>query len=343
MDKKFIEIKEEFEELKKQLESPYIFKNQKKASTLAKRYGKIKEMAEKIAELENIEKNLEEARGMLDTEKGELGALAQEETSSLTVEKSKKEEEIKKLIEAKKEKEPEGAIMEIRAGTGGNEASLFATDLFKMYSHFAEKNGFEAKILSSSITSLGGFKEIIFEISGEGAYKMFFSESGVHRVQRIPKTEKSGRVHTSTVTVAVLPQIEDIDLEIKNDDLKIEVFRASGPGGQNVNKVETAVRVTHIPTKIVVSCQDEKSQSRNKEKALKILRARLYQMQQEQKAAKRSKERKEQIGAAKRAEKIRTYNFPHDRLTDHRIKKSWHNLEKILAGEIEEIISAFKK
>ncbi len=342
MDKKLVKIKEEYEKLKKELAEPDIFKDRKKSARLAAKYGEIKEVAEKIIELESIEKNLGEAQDMLDTEKGELSVLAQEEVSSLTSQKKKIEKEIKKLLEEGKEKIPDNLIMEIRAGTGGEEAALFAADLFKMYSKFAENQNWSVKILNSNRTSIGGFKEIIFEINGPNAYKTLMQESGVHRVQRIPKTEKGGRIHTSTATVAVLPQVEKIDFEIKEEDLKVEVFRAGGPGGQHVNKVETAVRVTHLPTKITVSCQDEKSQSRNKEKALKILRSRLYQIMQEQEAEKRGKERRTQIGAAKRAEKVRTYNFPQDRLTDHRIKKSWHNLEGILAGNIEPIVSSLK-
>lgn len=343
MKKEFIKIKEQFEKLKTKLSSPEVFKNPKKSSLLAKRFGEIKEAAEKIEKLEKTEQELEEARDMLDTEKGELNALAEEEVNSLTNLKNKLEKEIQELLSKKSEDSLNNVIMEIRAGTGGEEAAIFAADLFKMYGRFAERQGWQAKILNSNKTSLDGIKEITFEVSGPSAYQTFSSESGVHRVQRIPMTEKMGRVHTSTATVAVLKEVENTEFEIKPEDLKIDVFRAGGPGGQNVNKVETAVRVTHIPTKIVVSCQDDKSQHRNKEKAIKILRSRLFQLLAEQEEEKRGSERRSQIGEAKRAEKIRTYNFPQDRLTDHRLKKSWHNLEKIMDGDIEPIISAFKK
>ena len=232
-------------------------------------------------------------------------------------------------------------IVEVRAGTGGEEAALFAGDLFRMYSRFAEKKGWKTKVLDSNASSLKGIKEIIFKISGENAYEKLKQEGGVHRVQRIPETEKSGRIHTSTATVAVLPEIESKEIEIKPSDLKISSFRASGPGGQYVNKTESAVRIVHIPSGITVASQTERHQASNRENALSILRSKLYNLKIEKELQKVGKERKSQIGTAERSEKIRTYNFPQDRITDHRIGKSWHNIENILDGNLEPIIKAF--
>ena len=234
-------------------------------------------------------------------------------------------------------------IIEIRAGAGGDEAALFAADLHRMYSRFAEKQGWKTKMLNSSTSSLKGFKEIVFQMSGENAYELLKQEGGVHRVQRIPETEKSGRIHTSTASVAVLPQIEQKEIEIRPSDLRIDTYRASGPGGQYVNKTESAIRITHIPTGFVVASQSERSQSANRENAMSILRSRLYAFKVEQEIQKMGQQRKAQIGTADRSEKIRTYNFPQDRITDHRIKKEWHNIERILDGDLWPIIKKFRK
>jgi len=234
-------------------------------------------------------------------------------------------------------------IIEIRAGAGGNEAALFAADLYRMYTRFAEKQDWRTKLLNTNRSSLKGFKEVIFQINGADVYSKLKQEAGVHRVQRIPETEKSGRVHTSTASVAVLPQVESKEIEIKPSDIKIDTFRASGPGGQNVNKRSTAIRLTHIPTDIVINSQNERSQADNKENALNILRSKLYLLKTEQELKKIGQERKAQIGTADRSEKIRTYNFPQDRITDHRIKKSWYNLEKILDGNLNPIVKKFQK
>lgn len=233
------------------------------------------------------------------------------------------------------------AIVEIRAGTGGEEAALFAGNLFRMYSAYAARRGWAVNVIDSHLTSLGGYKEVIFEVIGEWAYRTLAHEGGVHRVQRIPNTEKSGRTHTSTASVAVLPEAGEYDVEIKPQDIKVEFFRSSGPGGQNVNKVETAVRVHHIPTGLVVTSQESRSQQKNREQAMTLLRAKLLDARRRAEAEKAGAARREQIGSAERAEKIRTYNFPQDRITDHRIKKSFHNIEKILEGHIDPIVEAF--
>ena len=230
--------------------------------------------------------------------------------------------------------------MEIRAGTGGEEAALFVADLFRMYSHYAERNGWKVEVMSSNPTELGGFKEIIFAVEGKGAYSKFKFESGVHRVQRVPVTEAGGRIHTSTATVAVLPEADEVDVEIRPEDIRVDVYRSSGPGGQSVNTTDSAVRVTHIPTGMVVTCQDEKSQHKNKAKALRILRSRLLEMERESQKEEIDQERRVQIGSGERSERIRTYNFPQNRVTDHRINLTLYHLESVLEGELDEIIEA---
>ena len=238
---------------------------------------------------------------------------------------------------------PNNVIIEIRAGAGGDEAAIFAADLYRMYTRFAEKQDWKTKLLNASQSTLKGFKEVVFQISGQDAYNKLKQEAGVHRVQRIPETEKSGRIHTSTISIAVLPQVEEKQVQIQPSDLRIDTFRASGPGGQNVNMRSTAVRITHIPTNIVVNSQDERSQGANRENAMKILRSKLYLIKMEQEIKKMGQERKAQIGTADRSEKIRTYNFPQDRITDHRIKKSWYDIERILDGNLNPIIKKFQK
>lgn len=239
--------------------------------------------------------------------------------------------------------EKNNIIMEIRAGTGGEEAALFCADLFQMYSKYAQKHGWPIVILDSNRTPIGGFKEIVLEINGLDAYEKLKNESGVHRIQRIPKTEKNGRIHTSTATVAVLPQVPEVDIKINPQDLRIETTRSSGPGGQNVNKVETAVRITHLPSGLVTFCQSERAQAKNKEKALNLLRAKLFNLRQREQTSAIEAERRQQIGTAERAEKIRTYNFPQNRLTDHRLNKSWYNLEDIMEGNLETVIKKFRQ
>lgn len=301
----------------------------------------IKPLEQNIADIENkIEENKELIKS--ETDPGII-SLAEEEINNLQEKKLSLEKQIKDAAQKSSSDKTENIIIEIRAGTGGEEAALFAADLFRMYSKFAEKMGWKASILDSSRTTIGGYKEIIFRISGSNAFAKLKQESGVHRVQRIPETEKIGRVHTSTATIAVLPVIKQTEIKIDPKDLRIDVYRASGPGGQYVNKRESAVRIVHLPTGIMVACQQERTQLSNRETAMQILRSKLYALKMEEQMRKESANRKKQIGTADRSEKMRTYNFPQDRITDHRIGKSWHNIENVLDGNLEPILKAFEK
>ena len=333
----------EFEQLKTEISSPGLVGNSQKYRDTAKRYNELEKLAPALNRLAELERMIKEADDIIlsDTDK-ELSEIARQELDDYGEEKLSLEQEIETKMAQPDENEDKNIIIEIRGGTGGDEAALFAAALFRMYSHFAEKQGGRVKIISSSPTSLGGFKEIIFEISGAGVYNWFKFESGTHRVQRIPDTEKAGRVHTSTATVAVMPEALESELVINTQDLKIDLFRAGGHGGQNVNKTETAIRITHLPTNIVVVCRDERSQAQNRAKAMTVLRTRILAAQKEKAANEQSEMRRKQVGTGDRAEKIRTYNYPQDRITDHRIKQSWHNIPKILDGELEPIINSLK-
>jgi len=298
------------------------------------------ELNQKLAK---INEQIKQSEELIKTEKdSELIQLAKQEIEELERQKINLEEQINKLSEEKSNDKVKSVIIEIRAGTGGNEAALFAADLFRMYSRFAERKGWKSSVIDKNKTSLRGYKEIIFEISNNDVYSKLQQESGVHRVQRIPETEKSGRVHTSTATVAVLPQAKKSQIKINPKEFRIDVYRSSGPGGQYVNKRDSAVRVTHVPTGIVTTSQQERTQLANRETALKVMYSKLYSLQLEKELKKQGAERREQIGTGERSEKIRTYNFPQDRITDHRIKKNWHNIESIMDGNLDPIVKAFQ-
>lgn len=308
---------------------------------LSKELSNLEPIVKKYKELKDVRKKITEAKEILrDSKDEELKALAEDELRELDKKEENLLKELKLLLIPKDPNDEKDIFLEIRAGTGGQEASLFAQDLFRMYYRFAERKGWKVEIMDQSVSDIGGIKEVIMSIKGKRVWSHLKWESGVHRVQRVPKTESSGRIHTSTATVAVLPQVDEVEVQIDPKDLKIEAFGASGPGGQNVNRNYTAIRVTHIPTGIVVSCQDEKSQHRNKEKALRILRARLYEIAEREQREKMSEDRRRQVGTGERAEKIRTYNFTQGRVTDHRINLTFYKLDAILDGELDELIDA---
>ena len=341
IEEKLEEIERRYQEIEKKLYDEKIYKNPELLNRYVKERGELSEIVETYRRLKEVRKNIVETETLLKDE--EMKELAEEEIEKLKEEEEKLHNKLLLLLIPEDPRDKRNAIMEIRAAAGGEEAALFAADLFRMYAYYAEKRGWKIEIMDSHPTDLGGYKEIIFSVIGKGAYGDLKFESGVHRVQRVPVTEASGRIHTSTVTVAVFSEVEDIDVKIDPEDLRIDVFRASGHGGQCVQKTESAVRITHIPTGIVVTCQDERSQLKNKERALKILKARLFDMYQKKKEEEVSRERKKQVGWGERSEKIRTYNFPQNRVTDHRIGLSLYNLPEILEGNIEELINALKE
>jgi peptide chain release factor 1 len=339
MIKKLEELEKKYEELNKTLSDPNIMANQSKFQECAKMHSDISKAVLKYKQYKGIIKEIEEnTKYYLEEKDVEFKKLINEELEKLKEKKSNLEIELKEILFPKDPYDKKDCIVEIRAGAGGDEAALFAGDLFRMYSRFAENNGWNTEVMSSNPTGIGGFKEIIFSITGKDIYGKLKYESGVHRVQRVPVTESSGRIHTSTVTVAILPEAEEVELEISPNDLKIDRFRSTGPGGQSVNTTDSAIRITHIPTGMVVTCQDEKSQHKNKDKALKILRARLFDMAEREKHEKLALKRKSQVGTGDRSERIRTYNFPQNRITDHRIGLNLHNLEEVLEGNLKDLV-----
>lgn len=335
------QIERRYAELEQQVASPEVISDLPQLQKLAKERAALEDIVTLYRKYRSATKALDEAREALKTGlEEEMAALFKEEVASLEVEQARLVEEMKVALLPKDAHDDRDIIMEIRAGTGGEEAGLFAADLFRMYSRYAQSRGWEVEVLSTSESGIGAFKEIIFEIGGRGAYSRLKYERGVHRVQRVPVTEASGRIHTSTATVAVLPKAEEVDVSINPEDLRIDIFHSGGAGGQNVNKVATAVRITHLPTGMVVTCQDERSQLRNKQKAMAVLRSRLLDTERRKQEDQLIQERRSQVGSGERAEKIRTYNFPQNRVTDHRIGLTLHNLPKIMAGEIDEMIDA---
>jgi peptide chain release factor 1 len=331
-----------FHELEKQVASSSLFENPKRAREVLREHSALKSLLEDWDRLEKSIRELEENRGMASGTDADFAELAQAEIPILEDRVGRLVKSIQYSLLPPEPHEDRDAIMEIRAGTGGNEAALFAADLYRMYSRYAEGHGFKVEELESSASELGGFKEIIFQLSGQSVFRVLRYESGVHRVQRVPVTEAQGRIHTSTATVAVLPEAEEVDIEIRPEDIRIEVSRAGGPGGQGVNTTDSAVQVLHIPTGKIVRCQDGRSQQKNKEKALAILRSRLLEEKQLEEAEKYSAHRRSLIGSGGRGEKIRTYNFPQNRVTDHRIGLTLYNLDLFMEGQLDEMVNALQ-
>src|SRR4030043_1278248 len=334
-------IEKRYEELTQLIAQPELSSNIARLQTLAQEQASLEDTVTKYRKYKAVSKAMQETQAMLDNGiEPDMIPMAKEEIASLKKRQDDILHELKLSLLPKDVNQNKDVIVEIRAGTGGEEASLFAADLFRMYSRYAQSKNWQVDIIDSNQTELSGFKEIIFGIKGKGSFSRLKYESGVHRVQRVPTTEASGRIHTSTATVAVLPEAEEIEVAIKSDDIRIDLFRSGGAGGQNVNKVTTAVRITHLPTGIVTVCQDERSQLRNRMKAMAVLRARLLDKEQRKKNDEITEERRSQIGSGERAEKIRTYNYPQDRITDHRINLTVHNLPRVLDGDLDDLIDA---
>jgi len=330
-------IEARYQEINKQIEAN--ISDYQQVAELSKEKADLEDVVRKSKEYRQTLKAIGEAEELVDSDDEDLKALASDDLLALRPKADQLEKDLKNLLIPKDPRDQKNVIMEIRAGTGGDEAGLFAADLFRMYSRYAENNRWTIEILSQNDTGIGGLKEIILLFKGKGAYSKLKYESGVHRVQRIPTTESSGRIHTSTVTVAVLAEVEELDIDIPASDLRIDVFKSAGAGGQNVQKNETAIRITHLPSGLVVACQDERSQGQNRLRAMSILRARLYEMEELKRHAQADATRRSQIGSGERSEKIRTYNFPQSRVTDHRINISSHNLPNVLAGGLDQFIS----
>ncbi|MGC6367809.1 MAG: peptide chain release factor 1 [Candidatus Marinamargulisbacteria bacterium] len=335
------EIELQYEDVERQLSDPEVISDQKKYKTLSQKYTELKSFVEMYRDFRSFTQQRADAEELLVD--AEMADMAKEEIAELDAKIKHLDDELQLFLIPKDPDDHRNAIVEIRQGTGGDEAALFAEDLLKMYQRYAEKRGWTIEVISQNLTEIGGIKEVSFTVSGAGVYSELKFEIGTHRVQRVPATESSGRIHTSAATVAVLPEVEDVDIEINMKDIRVDTYRASGAGGQHVNKTSSAVRLTHIPTNTVVACQDERSQFQNKDKAMRILRAKIYEQQVFEQRKKESDLRKSQVGSGDRSEKIRTYNYPQGRVTDHRIGLTLHALDKIIQGDIEPIISALKK
>ena len=340
MLEKLDQIEKRYEEINTLLSDPVVLADMDRLRTLGQEQAELQEVVDTYRQYQGVAKHLAEAQELAVGDDPELAELAQAELPELEAEDARLQEQLKRLLLPTDPNDKRDVIVEIRGGTGGDEAALFAADLFRMYQRYAEVHRWKVDIISASDTGIGGFKEIIFEVKGDGAYSRLKYESGVHRVQRVPDTEAQGRIHTSTATVAVLPEVDEVDVKIDPNELRIDVYRSSGHGGQSVNTTDSAVRITHLPTGLVVTCQDEKSQLKNKLKAMSVLRARLYAIEEEKRQAELSETRRSQVGTGERAEKIRTYNFPQNRVTDHRINMTVYNLDMVMQGALDEFIDA---
>ncbi|MBI4495902.1 MAG: peptide chain release factor 1 [Deltaproteobacteria bacterium] len=333
-------VENRYRELEGLLADPKVLSNPREMQRLARERSEIQPLVEAYRSYKKVEEEIGESRELLQEGDEELRELAKSEVQSLKERQAALEQQIKFLLLPKDPRDSKNVFLEIRAGTGGEEAALFGATLFRMYAKFAEMNRWRVEVMNQNPTGLGGFREIIAQIEGQGVYSRLKYESGVHRVQRVPVTESSGRIHTSTVTVAILPEADEVEMEINPNDLRIDVYRSSGPGGQSVNTTDSAVRITHLPTGTVVTCQDEKSQHKNKAKAMKVLRARLLDRLLEERRSEISEERKSQVGSGDRSERVRTYNFPQNRVTDHRLGLTLHRLDSILEGDLAELVDA---
>jgi peptide chain release factor 1 len=340
--KKLEEIESAFQDIESRMADPEISNNVQEMQSLSRRHSELYPVVQAFREYRKVMRSLEEARELLEQDDEEMRQLAKEEVQRLSDMLPGLEQDLKVLLLPRDPNDHKNVIIEIRAGAGGDEAALFAADLFRMYTRYTERQGWRYEIMEMNETGIGGYKEVVFLVKGEGAYSKLKFESGVHRVQRIPVTEASGRIHTSTATVAVLPEAEDVDVQIRPEDLKIDTYRASGAGGQYVNMTDSAVRITHIPTGLVVTCQDERSQLKNRAKAMQLLRARLYDQELQKQQAQMAAERKGQVGTGDRSERIRTYNYPQNRLTDHRIGFTLYKLDQVLDGDLYELIEALR-